>query len=88
MKTILLLIFITGLILIIIQFVLLKQKCPRQTIIYRYIPRTLEEEQNEQAYPSEIFRAMFTQKTPWIGEINDIDLNRKEAVNNFFASQV
>jgi len=88
MKAILIIILVVGLIMIIVEFVRTKQRCPKQQIIYRYIPRTLEEEQNDQAYPSEIFKAMFTQPTPWIGEINDININRKHAVNNFFASQV
>lgn len=88
MKTIVVLLLFTGILLIIIDLVRSAQKCPQQQIIYRYIPRTFNEEQNEQALPSQIFKAMFSQPSPWIGQINDIDINRKESVDNFFASQV
>ncbi len=59
-----------------------------EKIVYRYIPRTLEEEENEQAYPSEIFATMFTQPSTWIGAINDLDTRKKEAINQYFVSQI
>jgi hypothetical protein len=84
-KYILILFLIIGIMLIITDLIKINYEC-NDRIIYRYIPRTLEEEQNEMAYPSEIFKAMFTAPTAWVGEINDIDLNRKNAVNLFMAS--
>lgn len=87
-RSILIMFLFIGITLVIIEFVKTEQKCPKQKIIYKYIPRTFEDEQDEPVYPSDIFKAMFTQPTPWIGAINDLDLKRKEAINQFFISQI
>lgn len=78
---------ILGIIFIITDVIHTNYSCDEK-VIYRYIPRTFEEEQEEQPYPSDIFEAMFTQPSTWIGSISDIDLNRKEAVNLYMASQI
>lgn len=57
-------------------------------IVYRYIPRTLVEEQNEPAKVSDIFAPMFQQKSTWIGEINDFDFKKRETINQYFVSQL
>jgi hypothetical protein len=87
-RSILIVFLFLGIMLVVIEFVKTEKKCPKQKVIYKYIPRTFEEEQNEPVYPSDIFKAMFTQPTPWIGTINDADLRRKEAINQFFISQI
>jgi len=60
---------------------------PRETIIYRYIPRTFQQEQDEPVYVSDIFESMFTQDSPWVRSINSIDNRRQEAINKYFISQ-
>ena len=60
---------------------------PKETIIYRYIPRTFEQEQNEPVYVSDIFETMFTQDSPWVRSINSIDNKKQEAINKYFISQ-
>ena len=77
-----------GIMLIVIDMVRTSNQCPTQKIIYRYIPRTFEEEQLEPVYPSDIFKTMFTQPSTWIGQTNDLDTRRKEAINQFFISQI
>lgn len=77
-----------GLLLMIIGLTRNSVSCPQQQIIYRYIPRTFEEEQEAPVYPSEIFKTMFTQQSPWIGSINDIDTRKKESINKYFISQM
>jgi hypothetical protein len=59
-----------------------------EKVIYRYIPRTLEEEEKEPAYVSEIFASMFTQPSTWIGSVNDLDTRKKELINQYFVSQI
>ncbi len=56
-------------------------------IVYRYLPRTLEEEQKEPIAVSELYNSMFTQTSPWIGGMNDLDLRKRELVNQYFISQ-
>lgn len=63
------------------------QQCPQPKIIYRYLPRTFEEEQNEPVYPSDIFKTMFTQDSPWVRSMNSIETRKQEAINKYFISQ-
>lgn len=84
---ILLLLLMLGIILIIVEITRVDRNCPKQKIIYRYIPRTFEEEQNEPVYPSQIFNSMFTAPSQWVRGISDYDYRKNEAVNNFFISQ-
>lgn len=61
-------------------------KC-KEKIIYKYLPRTLEEEENEPIYPSEIFAPMFTQPSVWIDSIYEDDKRKTENLNKYFISQ-
>lgn len=63
------------------------QQCPPPKTIYKYIPRTFEEEQNEPVYASDIFITMFSQPSPWIKSLNDMDFRKREAINKYFVSQ-
>ena len=87
MKGILITILVVGIILIVIELVRVEQKCPTQQIIYRYIPRTFEEEQAEPVAVTDIFRAMFTAPDTWIGTVNDTDTRKREAINKYYISQ-
>lgn len=58
----------------------------QEKIIYRYIPRTFEEEMNEPVY--DIFNTMFNQPSTWIGEVSDLDTRKREQINKFFISQM
>lgn len=69
-EVILLIIFI-GILLVTIDLSKANTKCPQQKIIYKYIPRTLEEEEESPIYVSDIFNTMFSQPSPWIGGYND-----------------
>ncbi len=77
-----------GIILILLNS-LNKQttSCPPQQIIYKYIPRTFEEEQEEPVYPSDIFKTMFTQQSPWIRSVQGADSIKSEQINQYFVSQ-
>jgi hypothetical protein len=67
---------IMGIVCITIS--LIKQKKTQKKVIYRYIPRTLEEEQEEPVYASDIFKAINSTKTAWIYSVADINIPKHE----------
>ena len=77
-----------GSIMIVVSVMHHNMKCPSKQIIYKYIPRTFDEEQREPISVSEIFKTMFTQPTPWVSSIMDYDRRKQEAVNKYYASQI
>lgn len=87
-KGILIIFFIFGIILVVIELSRVTKACPQQKIIYRYVPRTFEEEQNEPVYPTDIFRTMFTQPSAWNQGLNDFEKRRNLSVDNYFISQM
>lgn len=63
-------------------------KCePKTQVIYKYIPRTFEEEQNSPVLPSQIFNAMFTQPSPWVASLHSYNDRKQGEVNKYFVSQ-
>jgi hypothetical protein len=76
-----------GILLMTISIVKNTSECPKEKIIYRYLPRTFDEEQNEPVYVSDIFSAMFTQDSPWVRSVNNLDVKKMEQVNKYFISQ-
>jgi len=76
-----------GILFITINIIKADQKCQESKIIYRYIPRTFEEEQDEPVLVSDIFKTMFTQQSPWVASIQNLDTKKQEVVNKYFISQ-
>jgi len=87
MNNYILIILIMGVFLVGLNILYSMRDCPQPQIIYRYIPKTLEEEENNPTYPSEIFKTMFSQPSPWIGGVNDLDTRRSDQINKYFISQ-
>lgn len=87
-KYIILFMLIIGLIFMTIGLTRATIETPKEKIVYRYIPRTFEEEQNEPVMISDIFKTMFSQPEPWIGNINDVDTRKREAINKYYISQL
>jgi hypothetical protein len=87
-RGIFLIIIMCGIIFLVIYYIINKQIINNnQKIIYKYIPRTFDEEQSDPIYVSEIFETMFSQPSVWIESIND-DANRNnELLNKYFISQ-
>ena len=56
-------------------------------IVYRYIPRTAEEDKAEPIFPSQVFGKMFDQPSPWVRSISDADYDKMKKVNDYFISQ-
>jgi hypothetical protein len=67
---------------------LMKRCEPQEKIIYRYVPRTPYDELQQELFPSDIFETMFTQPTPWINSVNDLDARQSKLVNKYFISQI
>lgn len=86
-KNIILIFIFIGLLLIITNLYKQNNVCPDQQIIYKYIPRTFEEENDEPVYPSDIFKTMFTQQSPWVRSVQGSDAKKKEVINQYFVSQ-
>ncbi len=86
-KIALLILIFIGILLITINILKTEQTCPKQQVIYKYIPRTFAEEQEEPAYVSDIFKVMFSQQSPWVYSISNIDRQKQEEINKFFINQ-
>jgi hypothetical protein len=86
-KNVLIILIFLGILFIVVSLVQSEKKCPQNKIIYRFIPRTLDEELDSPAYESDIFRTMFSQPSPWIKSIDNMMLRKREDINQFFISQ-
>ena len=79
---------IVGITLLVIYYILDQEEGFKQNIVYKYIPRTLKEDEESPIFVSEIFKTMFTQPSVWIDSIN-IDQDRmKEKIDKFYISQM
>lgn len=84
------LIFIVAVILLTVYFMSkaeISEKCD-QKIIYKYLPRTLEEEETEPVYVTQIFKTMFTQPSVWIDSTYQDTIRRTEQINKYFITQL
>ena len=87
-RIILLTMFFIGVLIIIIAIMKENKYCPKERIVYKYIPRSFENEQNNEVSVTDIFNVMFSQPSPWIASINDVDFRKQEEINRYFLSQV
>ncbi len=88
LKNVLIITIFIGLIFVVIDLVKTDRECPPNKIIYRYIPRTMDEEDESPAFASDVFRTMFSQPSPWINSIDNMMLKKREDINSFFISQI
>jgi hypothetical protein len=86
-RNILIIIIFIGVLFVVIDLVRTEKQCPQNKIIYRYIPRTMDEEMESPAYATDVFRVMFSQPSPWINSIDNMMLRKREDINQFFISQ-
>ena len=81
-------ILMTGIILLVVYFLSLSTSSAGEpTIIYKYLPRTVEQEETDPMFVSQIFKTMFTQPSVWIDSIYENNTPRKEVQNKYFLSQ-
>ena len=86
-KHVLILLIFIGIIFVVIDLVKTEKECPQNQVIYRFIPRTLDEELESPAFATDVFRTMFSQPSPWIRSIDNMMLQKREDINQFFISQ-
>ncbi len=89
-KGLFIIILIIGIVLLTVYFMSkseLSAKCD-QKVIYKYLPRTLEEEETDPIYVTQIFRTMFTQPSVWIDSTYQDTIRKTEAINKYFISQL
>jgi len=89
-KGIILFLIFIGCIFVVIEIVKIKAGLIEQNpkIIYKYIPRTFEEEQLSPVFVSDIFETMFSQPSPWILSIREYDQRKQENINQYFVNQL
>jgi hypothetical protein len=56
--------FFVGIIMSVVGYYKANTSCPIQKVKYKFIPKTLEEEQADQVSVSATFRDMFTKSAP------------------------
>jgi hypothetical protein len=86
-KTVIIILFFIGILFITTDLIKEQKACPKEKVIYKYIPRTFDEEQEDPVLPSDVFRTMFAQPSPWVKSSQDIDVRKTEALNKYFISQ-
>ena len=79
---------IIGIIFLVIYYVLNQEEGFKQNIIYKYIPRTLDQDEQSPIFVSEIFKTMFTQPSVWIDSINRDQDRMQDKINKFYISQM
>lgn len=73
--------------LVVIGIMKNNMQCPTAQVIYRYIPKSFEEEQDEPVYVSDIFKSMFVNIDPWVKSTTSFDTRKTEEINKYFISQ-
>jgi len=89
-KILMQMIFFVGLIIVMISLVRTYNNCPPPQTVYRYLPRTFIEEQENPVPLDDIFYAMFNNPTPWVASV-DIDRKKRdigENLNRYYVSQI
>jgi hypothetical protein len=76
-----------GLIFVTINLTIMYKECPEEKIVYRYIPRTFEEEQSEPVPPSEIYYDLFNNPSPWVSSFA-VPRRKLQNVNKFNISDI
>jgi hypothetical protein len=90
LKVIMQILFCIGLLMITIDLVKTYNRSPPPKTVYRYVPRTFVEEQENPVPLDDIFYEMFNNPTPWVASV---DVERKkndigENLNRYYISQI
>jgi len=83
-------IFVIGIFLSITDLIRVYNRCPAQKTLYRYIPRSFVEEQENPVPLDDIFYEMFNNPTPWVASV---DVERKkndigENLNKYYLNKI
>jgi len=80
--------FMLGIVCVTINLVKLNYPEPETKIVYRFIPKSFAEQQNDLPMASDVFKSMFTEQTPWVNSIMDYDRRKETKINQYFISQI
>lgn len=80
-RLILVVMFIVGLCMIIVELVKESHRCNPTKVVYRYIPRSFNQQYDGEVPVSEIFHKMFQQPSPWLSGRGEYDRRKQERVN-------
>lgn len=89
-KAFIVLLLFVGILFVVIDMVKIDAGLTKREpkVVYKYIPRTFEEEQEDPIPVSDIFETMFSQPSPWVSSISTYDVRKQETINNYFVSQI
>lgn len=76
-RNFILLLLLFGFTLLVIDVTRIYFKCPPSKIIYRFVPRTFKEEQDNPVLVSDLFKTMFENPSPWVGSFTLFDEPKK-----------
>lgn len=85
---ILVILLMISIISIMVGIIRVNTQPPITKVVYKYMPRAFEEEQDNQPLVSDLFRSMFTDQTPWVNSVMTYDRRKQEAVNKYYISQI
>lgn len=91
-KRILLFIAVVAILIMVISYVNSRTtpitKSDRDVkIVYRYIPRTYQDDNVEPVFVSDVFKKMFEKESPWIRSIREVDYDAHTDASQYFISQ-
>lgn len=75
-----------GTLMIAVNIAYMYKQCPPERIVYKYIPRTFEEEQNSPIPVTEVFADMFNQPDSWVGAFS-LTKRTRDNINKYFIVQ-
>lgn len=73
-----------GILLVIIDTIRARYKNEQPKIVYRYIPRTLDEYLKDEPLVTDIFKKMFQGPDPWINGVDVIDEKQQRDIQRGF----
>lgn len=75
-----------GTLFILADLMRIYRGCPPPKVVYRYLPKTFEQEQDSAPLPSTVFKKMFEQPDSWTSGIISTD-SRPRTYNQYWISQ-
>jgi hypothetical protein len=60
-------VLVLGVVLVLMGLGRRTVSCPAPKTVYKYVPRSPEEERDNPVDVEDVFRAMFSEPSPWVG---------------------
>ena len=82
MKSIIMILLMSGIIFVAIGYIKTNQECPPPIVQFRYIPKTFNEEQTVQKPITAVFGSMFNDASPWQESVGYATNKDDKLINN------